>query len=202
MAHETVVPRREANKEQTRLDLALAAFEMAMAGGLVAVRVPQVAAAVGVSTRTFNNYFASKEQAIAWLAGRHAAGIAARLRDRPTTEPLGTALVDAVLGQYGPRRRDGLPPNWLRNFRALVAREPALHGEYLSATAVSERDLGDAIAERVLPLGPLRSQVLAAMVFGAERAAVMHWMRTRSGSLVETVRDAVTEAVAGIGRSS
>jgi AcrR family transcriptional regulator len=63
-----VTPRRELNKERTRLGLAVATFELARVHGLAAVRGPHIAAAVGVSTRTFNNYFASKEQAIAWLA--------------------------------------------------------------------------------------------------------------------------------------
>ena len=110
-------PRREQYKERTRLDLAVAAFELARKDGLAEVRVPQIAAAAGVSARTFNNYFASKEQAIAWLAGRHAAGMAAALRERPAGEPLGQALVEAVLGQYRPAREDGLPPHWLRDFQ-------------------------------------------------------------------------------------
>ena len=206
MANETtavdgpgVAPRREMYKERTRLDLAVAAFELARKDRLAAVRVPQIAAAAGVSTRTFNNYFASKEQAIAWLAGRHAAGMAAALRDRPAGEPLGQALVEAVLTQYQPAREDGLRPHWLKDFRALVAREPALHGEYLAAVAAAERDLADAIAGRAPSMGPLRSQVLAAMVAGAERAAVMHWMSTQSGPLTATVREAVEQAVACIG---
>ena len=58
--------RRDLQKEQIRLDLALAAFELAKAAGLAKVRVPQIAEAVGVSTRTFNNYFPSKEAAIVW----------------------------------------------------------------------------------------------------------------------------------------
>lgn len=194
--------RREMYKERTRLDLAVAAFELARADGLASVRVPQIAAAVGVSPRTFNNYFASKEQAIAWLAGRHAAGMAATLRDRPAAEPLGQALTEAVLGQYRSPREDGLPKYWLRDFRALVASDPALHGQYLSAVAAAERDLGDAIAEREPSMGPLRSQVLAAMVSGAERAAVMFWMKAQSGSLTATVREAVAQAVAGIGGTS
>ena len=44
------VRRRDLQKEQTRLDLALAAFELAKAEGLANVRVPQIAEAVGVST--------------------------------------------------------------------------------------------------------------------------------------------------------
>lgn len=193
-------PRRELYKEKTRLDLALTAFELAKSQGLAAVRVPQIAAAVGVSPRTFNNYFASKEQAIAWLAGRHAAGTAALLRERPSEESLGSALVEAILGQYRPAREDGLPPHFLRDFRAMVAREPALHGEYLTAMAAAERDLGDAIVERTSSLSLLQARVIAAMVSGAERAAVMHWMTTRSGALTATVREAVEQAVAGIER--
>jgi AcrR family transcriptional regulator len=205
MANETTAvagpqaPRREMYKERTRLDLAVAAFELARKDGLAEVRVPQIAAAAGVSTRTFNNYFASKEQAIAWLAGRHAAGMAETLRRRPVAEPLGQALIEAVLSQYRPPRDDGLPPHWLRDFRTLAAREPVLHGAYLTAVGTAERDLGDAIAERAPWLGPLRSQVVAAMVFGAERAAVMHWMKTESGPLTDTVREAVGQAVTGIG---
>jgi AcrR family transcriptional regulator len=205
MANETTAvagpqaPRREIYKEQTRLDLAVAAFELARKDGLAEVRVPQIAAAAGVSPRTFNNYFASKEQAIAWLAGRHAAGTAGALRERPAGELLGQALVEAVLGQYRPAREDGLPPHWLRDFRALVAREPALHGEYLAAVTAAERDMADAIAGRAAWLGPLRSQVLAAMVAGAERAAVLHWMNAQPGPLTGTVREAVEQAVAGIG---
>ncbi len=194
------VLRRELYKDRTRLDLAVAAFELAKAEGLAAVRVPRVAAVVGVSPRTFNNYFGSKEQAIAWLAGRHASGMAAALRERPADAPLGSSLVEAVLGQYRPAREDGLPPHWLQDFRALVAREPALHGEYLTAMATAERDLGDAIAERVASIGPLQARVMAAMVVGAERAAVMYWMQTRSGSLIATVQEAVEQAVAGMGR--
>jgi hypothetical protein len=40
--------------------------------------------------------------------------------------------------------------------------------------------------------------VLAAMVVGAERAAVRHWVASRKGSLLQTVRAAVTQSVAGI----
>lgn len=194
------VPRRDLQKEQTRFELALAAFDLAKSQGLAKVRVPEIAAAVGVSTRTFNNYFGSKEQAIAWLAGRHATGMAAALQAAPTGEPLNEALVAAVIGQYRPARDDGLSPHWLRDFRSLVAHEPALHGEYLSAMASAERQLADAIAERAPAGGRLRANVLAAMVAGAERAAVMYWMERRSGSLVETVREALQLALCGIGR--
>jgi hypothetical protein len=40
------------------------------------------------------------------------------------------------------------------------------------------------------------------MVVGAERAAVMHWMQTRDGSLVDTVRTAVRQATAALSGAS
>jgi AcrR family transcriptional regulator len=97
--------RRDQQKEQTRLDLALAEFELAREHGLASVRVRQIAAATGVSPRTFNNYFASKEAAIAWPATWRASRLAASLAERPPEEPLAdvfrTAVDMAVRGMAG-----------------------------------------------------------------------------------------------------
>src|ERR1700722_18736045 len=140
--------RRDWQKEQTRLDLALAAFELAKAEGLAKVRVPQIAEIVGVSTRTFNNYFSSKEAAIACPTTLRTPRLAADLAERPAGEPLADALVEVVASLYGPSGQEGLPDGWLEGFRALVAAEPALHGEYLKAQAAGERELAHAIAGR------------------------------------------------------
>src|ERR1700727_481418 len=91
---------RDQQKEQTRLDLSLAAFELAKEHGLAGVRVPQIAAATGVSPRTFNNYFARKKAAIAWPPTWRAARLAARLAARPPAEPLADALTATVAGMY------------------------------------------------------------------------------------------------------
>jgi AcrR family transcriptional regulator len=193
--------RRDLQKEQTRLDLALAAFELAREHGLAGVRVPQIAAATGVSTRTFNNYFTSKEAAIAWPATWRGARLAASLEDRPPAEPLADALAEAVASMYEQDEMDGLPPGWLRDFRAMVAREPALHGEYLKATGTVETALADAIARRTgAEKGQLEPQVLAAVVIGAERAAVLYWVRQHkpSTTLEDTVRTTITMAVRGM----
>jgi hypothetical protein len=64
--------------------------------------------------------------------------------------------------------------------------------------AAAERNLADAIAARTPTGRLLDARVLAGMVVGAERAAVMYWMETQSGSLAGTVRQAVEQAVAGI----
>ena len=197
--------RRDLQKEQTRLDLALAAFELAKADGLASVRVPQIAEAVGVSPRTFNNYFPSKEAAIVFPTSLRAARMANDLADRPASEPLASALIESVACLYGPEGQDGLPDGWLDGFRALVAAEPALHGEYLKAMAAGERDMADAIASRIgAAADDLEPFVLAAVVVAAERAAVLHWFRqtTRRSPLADVVRAAIDMAVRGLTATS
>jgi AcrR family transcriptional regulator len=192
--------RRDQQKEETRLDLAIAAFELARAEGLANVRVPQIAEAVGVSPRTFNNYFPSKEAAIVWPTTLRGARLASDLAERPADEPLADALVASVTGLYGPKGQDGLPDGWLDGFRTLVAAEPALHGEYLKAMATGERTLAEAIAHRsAAAADALEPLVLAAVVVAAERAAVLHWFRQAipRSPLVEVVQAAVGLAVRG-----
>ncbi len=186
-------------REETRRDLAIAAFELACTEGVANVLVPEIAAAVGVSTRTFNNYFPSKEAAIAWPAHRRAAELAESLLARPAQEPLSEALIAAVRDVYWALRQDGESARWLRRFRVLVASDPVLQGEYLKVAYAGEQALAGAIAVRIgADRDELRSKVLAAVVVGAERAAVMHWIKQdkKQQSLRETVRQAVRLALA------
>jgi transcriptional regulator MftR-like protein len=70
------------------------------------------------------------------------------LADRPSGEPLADALVEAVAGLYGPSGHGGVPRSRLGGFRALVAAEPTLQGEYLKTQAAGVRALAGAIARR------------------------------------------------------
>ncbi len=189
--------RRERQREETRRDLALAALELASANGLANVRVPDIAAAAGVSPRTFNNYFPSKEAAIVWPAARRASRLADNLLARPEEETLGEAIVAAVSEVYRSPAEDGSRGRWMRRFRELVAREPGLYGEYLKTADAAERAFGEAIRVRSgASEDELAPKVLAAIAVGAERAAVRHWMaqRHKPGPLVDTVRAALRQA--------
>ena len=194
--------RREQQKEQTRLDLALAAFELAKAEGLANVRVPQIAEAVGVSTRTFNNYFPSKEAAIVFPTTLRGARLAGDLAARPAGEPLADALVEVVAGLYGSHGQEGLPDNWTDGFRAMVGAEPSLHGEYLKAQGAVEVQLADEIARRTgAAAGDLEPLLLAGVVLAAERAALLHWFRQQPETPVaDVVRTAVAMAVKGMAK--
>jgi AcrR family transcriptional regulator len=198
---QTKPSRRERQREETRRDLALIALDLASERGLANVRVPEIAAAAGVSARTFNNYFPSKEAAIAWPATRRFRRIANTLAERPADESLGEALVATIRDLYSAPPALDQATSWMGKFRVLAATEPALRAEYLRISDAGEHVLAGAIAQRTdAGESELRPKVLAAMVVGAERAAIRHWMNNTDGSaaLAETVDAAVREALKAV----
>ncbi len=83
---------RERKKEATRAALSWAAVRLTVEHGWSGVKVEDIAAAVGVSPRTYNNYFSSKAEAIAFRYLERALGLAAELRAGPPDEPLWEAI--------------------------------------------------------------------------------------------------------------
>src|SRR5204862_6974520 len=101
---------RERKKLRTREDLGCAAMRLAAERGLENVRVEDIAAAAGVSPRTFNNYFSSRPAAICAVAGDRAKRVGLALLARPADQPLDVALTEAVLEQYLPGREPDKAP--------------------------------------------------------------------------------------------
>ena len=165
---------RERKKLATREALSAAALRLALEHGPQNVRVDDIAEAAGVSPRTYNNYFSSREQAImVGLAAERGAPVAAALRARPVDEPLEHAVVGALIEQYSD---DGEPD---RDTLALITSAPALQTEFLDTIAAIERPLAEAIAartdtDRQAGLGP---EVLAAAVSAAARVAAQRWLQ-------------------------
>jgi AcrR family transcriptional regulator len=95
---------RERKKQATRKALREAALRLALERGRDDVRVDDIAEAAGVSPRTYNNYFSSREQAIAVTAEREAR-VAAAVAGRPGV-PLGLrnllGAVEALEDGSGP----------------------------------------------------------------------------------------------------
>lgn len=63
---------REAKREATGRELARVSFELVRENGFAGVTVDDIAAAANVSRRTFSNYFACKEAAVAAVIGHQA----------------------------------------------------------------------------------------------------------------------------------
>src|SRR3954469_618171 len=91
---------RERKKQATREALRAAALRLALERGPDNVRVDDIAEAAGVSPRTYNNYFSSREQAIVpAVTSEREARIAAAVADRPAGVGLADAVIEAIVDQ-------------------------------------------------------------------------------------------------------
>ncbi|WP_405697642.1 TetR/AcrR family transcriptional regulator [Streptomyces coelicoflavus] len=163
---------RERKKQATREALRAAALRLAMEHGPDGVRVEDIAEAAGVSPRTYNNYFASREQAIvsAVTADREAR-IAAAVAARPEEVRLAEAVTEAVVEQYTDAGEGG------HEALLFITTRPALRHAFLDSTAGIEPPLTAVIAERLTGTGAPTARVLAASVAAAVRIALEGWLR-------------------------
>jgi len=167
---------RERKKLATRRALGIAALRQAVKHGLDNVLVDDIAAEAGVSARTFNNYFASKYEAICALAMERSQRMGDALRARPPQEPLIDAITQAVLEPY--RGTTAPDKEWIDGIR-LVIRSQALQGEYLRTQHAAQQTLTRAIADRVGadPDTDMFPAIMAGAVSAAIQVAHDRWLR-------------------------
>jgi AcrR family transcriptional regulator len=189
---------RERKKQATRDALSWAALRLAVERGFANVLVEDIAAAAGVSPRTFNNYFSSKQEAICSRMLDRTERAAAALRARPADEPLWDALIAALTGPYqGSRVPDKA---WVEGVRLVLA-TPELWGEYLKMSTVMERSLRDAVAERTGtdPERDLYPHLVATVVTAATGVATDQWLKIDPPVPLEPLlRDALRQIAAGL----
>ncbi|MEV4051806.1 TetR/AcrR family transcriptional regulator [Amycolatopsis sp. NPDC049688] len=186
---------RERKKREARRALAQAALRLTLERGLENVRVEDIATEVGVSPRTFNNYFSSKEQAVcAVVVDRHE-GMREALLARPAGEPLWDSVKHAVLEQYS---RDGEPDRaYVARIRELMG-QLALRGEFLRAHATVEQVLAETIAKRVGGVDHLLCRLMASSVESAVRVAFVNWFTSEGELLLPTLERLLDELAAGM----
>lgn len=188
---------RERKKQATREALREAALRLAVERGPDRVRVEDIADAAGVSPRTYNNYFASREQAIvAAVTADREVRVAAAIAARPTGARLADAVTEAVAEQFTDPGRDA------REVLLLITGRVALREAFLDATAGIAPPLAAVIADRLTGTPPSTARVLAASVVAAVRIALEDWIGTAgdtggsglvvpSGSLPARLREAL-----------
>ena len=189
---------RERKKLAAREALSWAAVRLATERGLEHVRVDEIAAEVGVSPRTFNNYFSSKEEAICAIGVDRQTRIRETLLARPASEPLWEAVTNAVLEQYsghGEPDRD-----YVTRVRLMIGNS-ALRGEFLKSHGKIESMLAEGIAQRmgVDPEHDLYPKLMAATVSSVVRVALGHWLHARPKvELAPTLLEALKQVAAGL----
>ncbi len=189
---------RERKKQQTREALSWAAVRLAVERGFGNVLVEDIAAEAGVSPRTYNNYFSSKAEAIAWRHLDRARRTADLLRERPPDEPLWESITTAVLAQAGDDSA-GPEPEWIAGVRLMLS-EPGLQGEYLKAAMAADRECAVAIAERTgTDARDMYPQLVAAAIGAAIQVANDQWLRADPPvPLPPLLRDALSQVAGGL----
>jgi AcrR family transcriptional regulator len=188
---------RERKKLATRTAIGSAALRLAIERGPENILVEDIAAAAGVSPRTFNNYFPSKEAAIVAEGTDRAARMRDALRARPVDEPLWTALRHALteaLPQDGPDRA------WVAKAQ-LIKATPALRVEQQRSDVSVRAMLAEEIARRTGtdPERDLYPSLAAAAVVSAVRAALDHWLSVDSAvQLPRVISQALAQLAAGL----
>jgi AcrR family transcriptional regulator len=193
---------RERKKQATRAALRAAALRLALERGPENVRVDDIAEAAGVSPRTYNNYFSSREQAIvAAVTAERALRVAAAVTARPGDVSLADAVIDAVVEQYTDPGEDA------RDALLMITTSPTLRACYADTVTTIEGPLAAAITERCQGMDRLTAQVLAASVGAAAKVALQQWLQSTSvpasmsgfvvpsGSLPNLMRIALTPLV-------
>jgi AcrR family transcriptional regulator len=191
---------RERKKLATRQALGSAAMRLAVERGLENVLVEDIAAAADVSPRTFNNYFASKYEAICALALDRAASVGEALRARPAGESLWAAVRAAVLDVYA-AASTAPDPQFIAGVR-LVTSSPELRGEYLKALSIMQYDLAGVITERAgggAAADTFFTRALAAAVTAVIQAATERWLFSDPPvPLAPVIEEALSELVTGM----
>ena len=166
---------RERHRRRTAAQLEEVALRLFGERGFDATTVDDIAAAAEVSRRTFFRYYASKEDVLLSDHPRQLAQLRAALSARPTSEPILTALREALMSMSGTyeenRDRLLLRARVMRGTPSLQARSLVLQREWEQAVA-------DMVADRlgVDAKGDLRPAVVAATTLGALRAAFGMWL--------------------------
>lgn len=186
---------RVRKKLATRAALGQAAWQLTIERGYAHTRVEDIAAAAGVSTRTFNNYFASKEEALLSVGEDRGARIVSALHGRPDSESLWEALAHAVSEQFAGGGEVPRPAaRWIAFPPELAAAQRRLHAAIEAAltTAIAERTGTD-------PDRDLYPRLVAGVVVSATQTAFDHWRTSESGApFPEVLQQVLRQVAAGL----
>ncbi|MQY17264.1 TetR/AcrR family transcriptional regulator [Nocardia macrotermitis] len=198
MADEQSLGLRERKKLDTRRALSDAALELMLERGLENIVREDIAARAGVSVRTYNNYFSSKFEALAYRQIERGLRAADLLRERPAEEPLWTAITEAVIAPYDADGASWGPPTpaILAEVRKLVT-APEMYAAFMRGTG---DEFTAAVAARTgTAPTDLYPKLVAAAVNAAFIAATDVYVHADPPQIVTTIlRRALTEVSRGL----
>lgn len=168
---------RDQKKAALRDELSVTTVLLARERGLDNVRVEDIVRQVGVSRRTFGNYFSSKEDAIADRHVQRVRAAAADLAQHPDDEPLWAAVTAVLLAPYGARAA-GSSGDDQSGLTAVLA-TPGMQSAVDRGARTANSVLAQAIAAR---LGVERDDPLPAAVAAAALSTLLTTLESWASS--------------------
>jgi AcrR family transcriptional regulator len=183
---------RERKRRATRRALQEAALRLVADRGLEAVTVEEISSAVDVSSRTFFNYFPTKEDALAgdqgWLPPLEQVRRVLLTTRGPNLGEDILRLLTLAVPSLAARRQE------MRLRREVFLRYPGLLRVALSTFLAEEQALQDVVAERVGPVDGVTPRLVAVTTTALLRAAIDQWMGDEPGTEAQ-LRHRLDEAV-------
>jgi AcrR family transcriptional regulator len=184
---------RTRKKAATRQSLHEAALHLAVERGLDGVTVEDIADAVGVSRRTFSNYFTNKEDAILHADRERTRVLVSLVENRPADEEPWQAVRGASRELYHGR---AVPDReWVAQLR-LLRRHPTLLAQQAGDQITLERDLAAVLVARGHGLDEALARLMTATFLAAVRTASVLWLED---SAERSLPDLVDELLGRVG---
>jgi AcrR family transcriptional regulator len=164
---------RERKKDATRRALAERAMQLAVRHGYHGFTIADLVADVGVSRRTFSNYFASKADCIAAVTEGWLDDVLDAIRRAPAPASLAEVMQSGLMAvaRQGTERWGALQP--------LIDAEPEIAAQILAGDdAVIDLVAGEVAARTGLDTDDIRVRLLAAFAVTAGREVLRRWAST------------------------
>ena len=197
---------REQRKHELRDRLSLTTVLLAKEHGLANVRVEDIVEQVGVSRRTFSNYFASKEEAIADRHVQRTRVAAQALRDRPAEEPLWDAITAVIVEPYAGWSGATAPqPKEEQDSLLSALGEPDMQAAVGRGSRAAIDELAGAIADRLDTdmATDLEPRLIANAALTTQLLTLDFWLRSDPpGELLPIMQTAFRRLGDGLARPS
>jgi len=185
---------RDRQRAQIRADIRRAAFRLFADRGYDGVTTEEIAAAAGVSPRTFFRHVPTKEELLLAPVRHGGAEVVALLERRPANESPDVALINAMI-----TRTRSFDESDTEEWRAALLVAPGLLDRLTMHTPADRERATKLVAERMGtdPGSDIRPGLLVQLTFAAADFAFQQWVR-QSGRRPRPLDSYIAEALGAV----